>query len=99
MQAMAIVERPLNATDNRQLVGNLCLQRHQFRDFETGDVRSNGLELAANLGRRLGLQIVHIEVAWPAVQADHDDRLVRCIAGRCPLRPQPQQIGQSECSA
>ena len=45
------------------------------------------LELAANLGRRVRLQIDHVLMRRPAGQEDHDDRLVR----RCGCRPAPRR--------
>ena len=44
---MAVVEWPLDAADECQLVGDLGLERHQFRDVKAGDVRLNWTELAA----------------------------------------------------
>ena len=99
VQMVAIVERPLDAADERQFIGDPGLQRHQLRNVKARNVGLNRLELAANLGRRLRLEVVHVEVTRPAVQADHDDRLARRAVRRRRLRAQPQQIGQRERSA
>jgi hypothetical protein len=45
-------------------------------DLDAGDVGVDGLELAADLGRGLGLDLPQVLVRRPAAQEDVDDRLV-----------------------
>ena len=48
----------------------------QFADFNTGNVRLNGIKFAPNLGRSLSLQIPHILMWRSTRKKDHDDRLM-----------------------
>ena len=57
-----------------------------------GDVRRDRLELAAELGRGVGLEVVHVDVARPAGLPDQDDRL------SCAARP-ARRRGLRSCHA
>ena len=61
--------------------------RQVLADLDAGDVRGDRLELAADLGRGVRLEVEHVLVRRPAGQEDHDDRLVRAAdAGLLPRR-------------
>jgi len=68
---------------------------HQLADFQTGHVGGDGAELAANFGGRVGLHVEHVYVRRPAVQIDHDYRLLR-TSPRRRLSPQLQQVRQRQ---
>ena len=87
--------RHLRAAEDRELVGDLRLHRHQLADFHARHVGANGIELAAVLDRRLRLHVVHVEVRRAAAQVNHDRRLGPPAVGRRGGL-QPQQIGQSQ---
>ena len=65
------------AAQDRELVGDLGLHRHQLADLDARHVGLDGIELAPILARGVGLHVVHVEVRGPAAQENHDDRLVR----------------------
>src|SRR5262249_53064825 len=51
----------LNATQDRQLVGNRSLLWHQFTKVHTGDLGLERLEFAANLGGQVRLHVIGVE--------------------------------------
>ena len=63
-----------------------------------GTLVAIGLELAAELGRGVGLEVVHVEVAGPAAEPEEDDRGVACVG--LPASPRPrleaQVVGQRQ---
>ena len=61
MWSPVLVERHQAAND-RQLVGDRGLLRHQLADFHAGDIRLDRIELTADLGRRPRLEIVGIQM-------------------------------------
>ena len=74
---MAVETLEAHAANERHLIGDPGLQGHVLADVEAGHVGLDRLELAADLGRRLGLQVVHVELGGTAIQPDHDDALGR----------------------
>src|SRR5262249_17989717 len=86
----------LHVADDGELVRDLRVQRQQLADVDAGHVRPRRRELATVLDGRVRLEVVHVHVAWPTVQVDHDDGLV--VACRRGLRPQTQKVGQGESS-
>jgi hypothetical protein len=62
--------RPQEA-DLVHLLGQL---RQMLADLNAGDVRSGGLELAANLRRRIGLHVPQIDLAGTAEEEQEDAR-------------------------
>ena len=71
----------LHVADDGQFVRDLRLEREKLADVHAGDVCLDRLELAAVLDRSVRLQIIHIDVTWPAVEVDHDDGLAGGGAG------------------
>ena len=49
--------------------------RHVLADVGAGDLGGDRLEIAADVGRRVGLGIPDVDVAGPALQEDHDHGL------------------------
>ena len=66
--------------DNCELVGGLGQIRHRFAELDARHGSGNRLELAANLGRRIGLGIERLVMRRPAVEPDHD--AIDLLAGR-----------------
>lgn len=58
----------------------------------------NGFVLPTILGRGIGLEVVHVNVAGPAFQIDHDDGLVADPLLGCAPGAQAQDIGQSQAA-
>ena len=82
-----LVDRDDRADDG-ELVPHLGLQREVLADLHAGDVGRDRLELAAELRRGVGLEVVHVHVRRAAGQVDHDGRLVATVHGCLPwLRP------------
>ena len=65
-----------------------AILREQFADFDARHVRLDRLELAADLGRGVGLQVPHVLMRRAAGQEDIDDRLVRSADARLSFRRQ-----------
>ena len=63
--------------NDRKLVHHGGHARHHLADLDTGHIRVDGIELAANFRRRIGFQIEHILMRRSAGQEDHDHRFVR----------------------
>jgi hypothetical protein len=70
-----VVLHRLHAAQQREPVHDLCLHRHQFGEPHAGELRVDRLERPADLVRRVGLRVPHVDVARPAVEDDVDDRL------------------------
>ena len=84
-----------NRADDRQLVADGRQPRHVLGEEDSGDLRVDRLELAANFGRSVGLGIEGFEVARPAVQPESgcsSSWRLDAVAGN---RPQPQGIDQA----
>ena len=62
--------------DQRELVHLPADARQVLADADAGDVGVDRLELAAELGRRIGLQVPGVDGAEPAVQEQEDQRNV-----------------------
>ncbi len=86
-----------NRADDRQLVGDAGQPRHVLREVDAGHLGADGLELAANLGRRVGLGIERLEVRRPAVHPNQDAtrRPFRWRAASARRPSQPQQVDQA----
>ena len=82
--------------DDGELVHDLGLLRQVLADLDAGHVGGDRLELAAELGRGVRLEIVHVDVAGPAGLPDQDDRLA--VRWRCPVRPEPEQARQRQAA-
>ncbi len=65
----------VGGAQDRQLVHHLGLVRQVLADLNAGDVGADRLELAANLRRGTGLQVVGVQMAGPAGLPDQDDGL------------------------
>ncbi len=74
---LAVRQRP----DDGVLVRSRRELRQVFADEQAGSLRRDGLELAANLVRRVRLRVERLEVARRAGEEDDDDRL-RLLAVR-----------------
>ena len=68
--------------DQAEMLGQRGQARMQLADAHAGDRRGDRLVGAANLRRRLGLQVPGIEVAGPAAQQDEDARLLGGTAAK-----------------
>ena len=70
------------------------------RNLEAGDVRADGPPEAANFRRRLGLQIVKIEVTRSAIEPDQNHRLFARAALPCHAGGRegfgPKDVSQSQ---
>ncbi len=66
----------LHAVDDRKLIGDFRVPRQMFADLHTRHVGINRPELAANVGRGLRLQIVHIQMTGAAAEKYKQDRFV-----------------------
>ena len=89
--------RPVAAddrADRHELVHHSRNPREQLADLDPRHVRLDGLELAADLARRIRLDIPHVLMRRPARQEDVDDRLVRSARARLGFRS--QQLRQAE---
>ena len=60
--------------DDGKLVGDFGLAREQLADLDARHVGADGVPEAAIFGRSLGLEVVQVHVAGPAVEPQHDDR-------------------------
>ena len=89
--AAANVDTP----DDRRLVGDLCMTRHQFAELYAGQLCRDRLEWPPvfRWGHRLG--IVGLEVCWPAAQPDLDHRRV-VFPRAIPCGLQTQQVWQGK---
>src|SRR5579872_3413034 len=63
-------------SDDGELVHHRRNLGHVLANLDAGDVGLDRLELAADIGRRVGLQVEHVLMRRAAGQVDHDDRLV-----------------------
>src|SRR5205823_413456 len=88
---------PAAGTDDRADEGELVGQggdlREALADLDAGDGRADRLELAADLGRGVGLEVPHVLVGWAAAEEDVDHRLVRGLPERL---LGAQDVGQGE---
>ena len=83
--------------DDGQLVGDAGQPGHVLREVHAGDLGLDRRELAADLGRRVGLGIERLEVRRPAIHPDQDatGRALgrrRLSAGQ---RSHPQQVHEA----
>ncbi len=69
-----------HGADQRAAIHHLGEARQMLGDLETRNIGGDGLEFAADLGRRIHLQIEDILMRRAARQEDHDHRLVRRTA-------------------
>ena len=83
--------------DQREFIADGREFRHEMADLHPRHVGGNRMEFAANLRRRIGLEIEGVDMRRTALQIDIDDRVIVHRAGRG-RRFGPQQIGQSQIS-
>ena len=72
---VVVVEEPAERTDQREPIGHPGQPGQQLTDLDAGDACPDRPEFAADLRRRVGLQVVHVEVRRPAGEDHHDHRL------------------------
>jgi hypothetical protein len=82
----------LKRADQGQLVGNAGLKWEEFADVHAGNIGPDRLEFPAKLGRGIRFQVVHVDMAGSASEADHDDRPWRFPCACSGL--QAEDIGQ-----
>ncbi len=83
--------------DDAHLVHEPGLARQVLADADAGDIGGHGPKLAAELGRRIGFEIVHVDMARPAAQPEEDDRgIARLSAALLGLGLETQMIGQGQ---
>src|SRR5262245_3810019 len=63
-------------TEQGELVHALGLQWHQLANANAWQSSGDGLERPPVLGGRIGLEVVHVDMAGPAVEDDVNDRLL-----------------------
>jgi len=63
---VVIVENSDQRSDQSQLVGQAREAWQQLADFDPWDAGGDGTEVAADFGRRIGLEVERIQVARPA---------------------------------
>ena len=61
---------------NANLSAIPAMRGKHLADLNAGDVGLDRIELAADLLRRLGLDLPHVLVGWAAAEEDIDERLV-----------------------
>ena len=74
--------------DESELVRHFRHERKLFTDLNAGNIGSYRPELAAELGRSIGLEIPHVLMRGPARKENHDNRLVinpACHLSTCRL--------------
>jgi hypothetical protein len=78
-----VIAKADKRTNDRQLVGQPRQSRKELAESESRDARRNGAELAANLTRRIWLEIKRIKVRRPPGQKHHDHATDRAAGSRC----------------
>src|SRR5262249_48683420 len=73
--------------DDDEFVHHLCQARECLADLDARDVGGDGPPWAGNLLGRLGLEVEHVLVWWPAHKVNKNDRLVRRVDTRGILGP------------
>ena len=94
LEGVVVVNRADHRADEDELVHDGSGAREQLADLDAGDVRRDGFQLAANLARRVHLQVEHILMRRAAGQEDVDDGLVRFADAR--LRLDAQQVREGK---
>jgi hypothetical protein len=83
-----------------EFVPHAGLHGKVLANLHAGNVGLDRLELAAELGRRVGLEVVHIHVRRTAGQVDHDGRLrpgrLRAILVLARVRVKAKQVGERQ---
>ena len=86
-----------------ELVPHAGLQREVFADLHAGNVGLDRLEFAAEFGRSVRLEVVHVHVRRAAGQVNHDGGLWprRCglMAGVVAWALQAQHVGEGQAGA
>jgi hypothetical protein len=59
----------------------LGAHRQQVAKLDAGDAAGDGAELAAVIGRGVGLGVPHVDVARSAAHPEDDDRFVSLVRG------------------
>jgi len=108
VRAIAMRQR----SDDCVLIGMLGQSRQMFGNLDSGNIRGNRLEFAANLRRRCGLHVPNIDVAWAAEKIDENTRFGLAESGRLfrsaslnrsvlqkPTAKQPQRASQTDTQA
>src|SRR5579875_517295 len=72
--------RELYTAEDRELVGNLRLHRHQLADMHPRHIGLDRSELAAVLDGSVWFEIIHVEVGRSATQKDHDHGFLTRLA-------------------
>ncbi len=85
-------------TDHGHPVHQAGESGHVLAEVDAGHVRRNRLELAADLGGGVRLEVHHVLVRWPAGQKDHDDRLVLQATPRRRLGLGGEQLRQAQAA-
>ena len=89
---VVFVARADEGANDRELVHHLRDVGHQFADLDAGHFGLDRLEVAANVGGRVHLQVEHILVRRPAGQVDHDAGFVTLLDPA--LRLGTQHVGE-----
>src|SRR5215203_386539 len=77
-----IVLRSDHAANERELVRHPGHQRKVLANFDARDIGTDWFEFAADLGRRIHLEVERILVRWPTREINHDDRFVGASKAR-----------------
>ena len=87
----------LHVANDRKLVRDFRLLRHQLADVHSGNTRLDRFEFPAILNRRIRFEVIHIHMTRPAIEINHNDGLAatRYTAGSR-FRLCPKQIRQCQ---
>ena len=85
MSVVAVRER----ADDGQLVDHAGQPRHAIAERDARHAGGQGVELAANFGRRVGLGVEGIEMRWSALEPNQDARAGPAEAGQIAKRLLP----------
>src|SRR5262252_2149843 len=77
LESVVIVLCPDNRADDCELVHDTGDSRHMFANLDARNFGADWLELTANFGRRVLLEIEHVLVRGPTRQKNHNNGLMR----------------------
>ncbi len=97
--ALLVAEAGVNqGADDREAIGKASVQREQLTDAHTGHAGRNGSIWAANLAGGVGLGVVGLQVAGPALQPDHNESRSLARRGRAGRHPTVEERRQRQAA-
>jgi hypothetical protein len=88
-----VIDSRTHATQHTQMARDLRQPRHKLTQLKAGHAGADGLELAANFGRRCRLEIISVQVAGSAFEENQDHRLGAGVS-RWLLGLEAEEVGQ-----